>query len=95
MDLYRMIEEPKEGEIVQFLGVYVTRWRTEWGEPTVGFIDSREMNKKMRDRISELDDLIARLAIDSPLVGSVDYHCNGVATERLCKEKAFLEELLS
>jgi hypothetical protein len=28
-----------EGEPVVFVGVHALRWRSEWGEPTVGFID--------------------------------------------------------
>ena len=35
---WRLIPNPKEGESVVYLGVYVTRWRPEYGEPTVGFV---------------------------------------------------------
>ena len=36
--LYKRLELI-EGEPVQFLGVYALRWRPEWGEPTVGFVE--------------------------------------------------------
>ena len=38
--LYRMIEDPQEGDTVQFLGVYALRWPRGCGvEPTVAFIE--------------------------------------------------------
>ncbi len=27
----------EEGEQVQWVGVYILKWRPEWGQPTVGF----------------------------------------------------------
>lgn len=39
--LYKQVEL-KEGVPVQYLGVYVLRWRPEWGEPTVGFVEVEE-----------------------------------------------------
>ena len=39
MRLFKMVDL-KEGELVQFVGVYVTRWQSEWGEPTVGFVEA-------------------------------------------------------
>ena len=36
MNLVEMLE-PTEGEDCQWLGVYVTRWQREWGEPSVMF----------------------------------------------------------
>ena len=38
MNLVEMLE-PTEGEDCQWLGVYVTRWQREWGEPSVMFRD--------------------------------------------------------
>lgn len=38
--LYRAIDNPPEGTPLQFVGVYITRWRPEWGEPTIGFIEA-------------------------------------------------------
>lgn len=38
MGLYKMVNLI-EGELVQFVGVYVLKWRKEWGEPEVGFIE--------------------------------------------------------
>ena len=37
MELYKQVEL-KDGVLVQFVGVYVTRWQSEWGAPTVGFV---------------------------------------------------------
>lgn len=33
------IVELEEGVSVQYLGVYVLKWRREWGEPEVGFVE--------------------------------------------------------
>ena len=38
MNLVEMLE-PTEGEDCQWVGVYVTRWQREWGEPSVMFRD--------------------------------------------------------
>jgi hypothetical protein len=39
MLLYRMIENPQEGQTVQFLAVHALRWQPEWGEPKYAFIE--------------------------------------------------------
>ena len=38
MRLFKMVKL-EEGVDVQFVGVYVLRWRPEWGEPQVGFVE--------------------------------------------------------
>lgn len=35
--LYKRVEL-NEGELVQYVGVYVLRWRPEMGEPEAGFV---------------------------------------------------------
>ena len=30
----------EEGVAVQYVGVYVTNWRPEWGRPDVGFVEA-------------------------------------------------------
>jgi len=45
MLLYRMIEDPKEGEMVQFLAVHAVRWHEHPDEPTVAFIEDRQATK--------------------------------------------------
>lgn len=40
--LYRLIEDPKEGELVTYLGVYALRWHDHPEEPTVAFIEDRD-----------------------------------------------------
>lgn len=47
--MFKLIDNPSEGELVQYLGVYVTKWRDYFGEPSVGFIQYD---------ITTLDDLI-------------------------------------
>jgi len=37
--LYRKVEL-EEDTLVQYLAVYVTKWRPEWGEPSCGFVDA-------------------------------------------------------
>lgn len=36
--IYKAVEL-EEGVQVQFLAVYALRWRPEWGEPKIGFIE--------------------------------------------------------
>lgn len=38
MRLFQAVEI-KEGMVVQFVGVYALRWRPEWGEPQIGFVE--------------------------------------------------------
>ena len=40
--LYKMIENPQEGDEVQFLAVYVLRWQPEWGKPQYAFVEATE-----------------------------------------------------
>ena len=42
--------ELKEGTEVQWVGVYVLKWRSEWGQPTVGFreLDSCKWNPEYK-----------------------------------------------
>ena len=39
MTLYKKIDNPQEGELVQYLGVYVTKWNPTMGEPDIGFVE--------------------------------------------------------
>ena len=38
MTLYKLVDL-EEGELVNYVGVYVTRWQREWGQPAVGFVE--------------------------------------------------------
>ena len=48
--LYRKVEL-REGQPVQYVGVYVLRWNFEqWGNPEVGFIEATdESEEEIRD----------------------------------------------
>jgi len=48
--IYKRIEL-KDGELVQFVGMYVTRWQQEWGQPQVGFVEN---DYTLDDAISDL-----------------------------------------
>lgn len=37
--LYKSVDL-EEGNLVQYLGVYVLNWKQEWGPPTVGFAEA-------------------------------------------------------
>lgn len=50
---WKMIQDPQEGELVTFLGVHALRWRPEWGEPTVAFVDE-EVNDDARELLENL-----------------------------------------
>jgi len=45
MRLFKQVEL-KDGELVQFVGVYVTRWQPEWGQPSVGFVEVDENEQR-------------------------------------------------
>lgn len=53
--------EPTEGTVLQFVGVYVTRWQPEWGEPTVGFVGDDELQAAAREAVPQLLDECERL----------------------------------
>lgn len=38
--MYRRIDNPQEGDLVQYLAVHAIRWQPEWGQPTVAFIEA-------------------------------------------------------
>lgn len=40
--LYKMIEDPQDGDEVQYLAVYALRWRPEWGAPQYAFVEATE-----------------------------------------------------
>jgi hypothetical protein len=39
MRAFEIFDPLEEGTPVQYVGVYVLRWRSEWGEPAVGFAE--------------------------------------------------------
>lgn len=49
--MYKRVEL-QDGNDVQFVGVYVTRWQQEWGQPTVGFC---EAEYQLSDAVTELN----------------------------------------
>ena len=51
-NLYKRIEL-KEGEPVQYVGVYILKWKVEMGEPEVGFVQDDETEEKL-DRAANL-----------------------------------------
>ena len=38
--MYKLIKNPKEGELIQYLGVYVTKWQSHMGTPQVAFVEN-------------------------------------------------------
>ena len=48
--VYKQVEL-KDGQPLQFLGVYSLRWLSEWGEPTVGFL---EVDYRLDDALNDL-----------------------------------------
>lgn len=53
MTYYKQVELT-EGTPVIFVGVHVLRWRPEWGEPSVGFMEADEID----DLRAKLDDAV-------------------------------------
>ena len=51
--MYKRIDL-KDGEKVQYVGVYITRWQPEWGTPSVGFT---EATYQLPDAVTELNDI--------------------------------------
>lgn len=52
--MYRLIEPLEDGTPVQYVGVYVLRWRSEWGEPRVGFAEVEEDGEWWRIRETDV-----------------------------------------
>ena len=72
MSLYKQVEL-KEGIEVQYLGVYILRWRPEWGEPSVGFVETASkleeaVTQKGKLTYSDLMDSVRNLR----LLGGLD-----------------------
>ena len=55
-ELYKKVEVD-ETTPVQYVGVYVTRWHPEWGEPSVAFVaDEKDIaadNAKLRELLKD------------------------------------------
>lgn len=49
--MYRMIENPKDGDKVQYLGVYVLKWRPEWGKPDAAFVEAEDKDPKRYKKV--------------------------------------------
>ena len=49
-------------EPLQFVGVYVLKWRPEWGEPTAGFVDDDETDERIEELQANKRELRAELA---------------------------------
>jgi hypothetical protein len=41
---YKMVDL-KDGEPIQYLGVYLLQWKSEWGDPTFGLVEDEESDK--------------------------------------------------
>ena len=52
---YKIIHNPKEGELLQYIGVYVTKWQPSWGELTVGFVEN---DYTYVDALRDLEDVM-------------------------------------
>lgn len=53
--LYRIIKPPKDGDKVQFVGVYVLKWNEVEGridQPTVGFVEAT--NEEIREEYEKI-----------------------------------------
>lgn len=63
---YRIISPLKDGDEVQYVGVYVLRWRPEWGTPTVGFVhqDDDKIREAAEAALNFLEALDANADID-------------------------------
>jgi hypothetical protein len=86
--LYRRIQ-PKEGEPVQFLAVYATRWNWDCGEPTDAFI---EVDEAAPDPNRAAAELAARIS-EGQVVDSEEVKQLKAEIERLKKYLRFIHEL--
>lgn len=46
-------EDLKDGVPVVFVGVHVLRWRSEWGEPSVAFIDKEDHEPELLEALEK------------------------------------------
>jgi hypothetical protein len=42
---WKLIPNPKEGELVVYVGVHAVQWRPDYGEPTVAFVQHEELKE--------------------------------------------------
>jgi hypothetical protein len=40
---WKLVENPTDGDVLTYVGVYVTCWKPEWGKPTVGFVETEKI----------------------------------------------------
>lgn len=45
---WRLIPEPKDGDLVVYVGVHAVDWRPEFGKPTVAFAQNDEAAKELK-----------------------------------------------
>ena len=58
MTIFKAIEMSNyKDEPLKYVGVYVLRWRPEWGEPTVGFVDDDDKEDELAAITAERDAL--------------------------------------
>ena len=88
MQIVEMLK-PTEGEECQWLGVYVTRWQREWGEPSVMF---RDVVIPDLVSLAEVGALV-KAALDVVQGASTDIYRPG-CTCGACKRRARLAEAL-
>ena len=67
--LYKGIENPQDGDYVQFVGVHVLAWRPEWGKPAFAFIEVDNDEGLTRYK-AVADELRASLLV---ILDAVDY----------------------
>lgn len=46
-EMWKIIEPIKDGDEVVFVGVHAVKWRSEWGEPRVGFVRDNETEQEL------------------------------------------------
>lgn len=74
--MYKKVELD-EGTPVQYVGMYILRWKPEWGKPEVGFVEAdvdHEFlnNPEIRHLLCEVEQLKAEIDIDNALLGSYE-----------------------
>ena len=89
---YKIIVDPKEGELVQYVGVHALSWRPHWGDPTVAFIKDDESTNQIALLVEALEDILDRTRSRLPInVLGPDGHLDLKLDEIAKTAKAALE----
>ena len=89
---YKIIDPLKDGNKVQYVGVYVLRWKPEWGIPSVGFVTD-DTEDKLRDACRAALNFLEALDANAEIDFSNGVEAFGVDEGTVRGEEAFKQTI--